>query len=432
MPSYTLTAERYIYLPLAMLVFGLAYLFQDKEVILKRNKIIVSSILLTLLTISFSKAYLRTLDWKDNFSFINSTYKSTNDPFFKAIRLGMLGKTVLFFNPPKKDEANKYFYDTLKLLDEARKETLENKKKYQASLPNIIKSYGLDYDTKLIKIAFLETASRVLELNQDYKIGLNILEPYINDPYKIDPEILELFCHLLIKDSKIKEANKILLTARKNNPIDPTLLSNLIDISLLQNDRESGEKYLSELLKYYKHDISTLSKAISFYQNSNNLNKLAYYSYLYALKTQSKTAYQQALSVYLSLNKVDKAKFIVHKLEKLDPNDPLTLQLASKYYYLIKDYKMSLNTLSKAYSIVSSGNYDETLSFEITINLIKLYLLFEDEDKAIELSKKAISFANNNVGALFELISFYNSLGLEEYSKYCTQRIEVLKKKTNV
>ena len=138
MPSYTLAAERYLYAPLAFFIFSIAKIFSHKE---HKVQIPVLFSLSIILVLCFSRSFYRTFDWKDNYSFINSSYETSKDPLFKAMRLGMLGKAILVFELEKKDKIKDCFFQTLGLLEEAKRETLEKKLKYQKSIPEVIKSY---------------------------------------------------------------------------------------------------------------------------------------------------------------------------------------------------------------------------------------------------------------------------------------------------
>lgn len=335
MPSYTLAAERYLYAPFSILIFGIGILLKSFNEKFKSKQYSITSIaiLALVLTLCFIRSYNRTLDWKDNYSFINSTYNSTKDPFLKAIKLGMLGKTISVFEPSQTEKIKSYFTQTLGFLQEAKKDIEIKKSIYGDKTPLIVKSYGLDYDSLLTKIAFLEVASRCIELKEDYRIGLNILNPYINNIKKINPSISEMYAYLLILNGNIEESKTILLKSLDTYPNDLLILNKLIDISIsYDKDLNKAESYLLKELKYYPYEPEIILKAISFYALKKDVLKVAKYSYLYGLRTQIIEAYIQSLSFYLKapegLNEAIKVK---NKLLKIAPNNGEVLFILNKY-----------------------------------------------------------------------------------------------------
>ncbi len=335
MPSYAIFAERYLYCPLAFLIFGLAKIC-SKNLRLTRILCLFLSVLLIL---CFIRSHYRALDWRDNYSFINSTYKIAKEPLLKGIGLGMLAKAIIILEPGKTAEAKTYFIESLELLEKAKIKNKKLKLKFQKSLPAVIKSYGLDYDSILTKIAYLEVSSKCLELNESPEIGLKILSPIIKNTTKLDPRIFELYAYLLKLENKYSDAKHILLKANSLFPNTQFILNSLFDIAIKENNKAEAEKYLSNLLKYYIYDISVLSKAHDFYQSQRDFIKTARYGYLYGLRTHSKAAYQQALYLYLYINNLNKAKDIVPQLLAIDKNDPQSTYLINAYFQKLKDKK---------------------------------------------------------------------------------------------
>ncbi|MBI3591357.1 MAG: hypothetical protein HY094_08295 [Candidatus Melainabacteria bacterium] len=423
MPSYTLSAERYLYASLALLVFSVGSILKNT----KKFQSLTTITLLIILTLCFMRSHSRILDWKDNYSFINSTYRDSKDPLFKAIRAGMLGKVISIYEPGEKLKAEKYFIKTLKYLELAKNEALKNKSHYQNKLPAVIKSYGLDYDSLLLKIAFLETSTRCLELKQDYNIGLKILEPYIRAKDLTEPRILELYTHLLILEKKYDEAKELLLKANSIYPNLPFILTSLFELSSkYERDNVSAEKYLLTALKYYPYDTPTLLNTLNFYQEQNNPSLTAKYAYLYGLRTGSKEAYKLALSIDLNLDNLKDAKSLVGKLLRLDPNNPETLYFASKYYYKVKDFQRSLTLLKNAYSIIKNNNDSSLTAFDIAYSLITLNLSLGNKEEAISKAKEILNLAGNNLESLSKLSYLYQALGLTDYSNLCIKKLQKL------
>ena len=428
MPSYTLAAERYLYAPLMLLVLGAGIILSELNI---KNQKLVSisalSVLSIILILCLCRSYIRTLDWKNNQSFINSTYLTNTDPLFKAMRLGMLAKCLTIINPERSEEIKNYFRETITLLNQAEEKVKSEKNKYQNSLPRILKVYGLDYDSLLSKIAFLQTSSIYIELQGDYKTALKTLKSHVKIPETTDPRILELYANLLIQDKKFKKAEKILLTANKIYPNSNFILGDLFDYYITyKKDYKSAEKYINEALRLYHHDPFILLKAVSFYQEIKNPVLTSYYAYLHGLRTRSKTTYQIALSNFLISGNVRGAQKTINKLVTLDPTDPETLYFVSKYYYQLKDYQKALSFLTEAYNQTKRPNINKEIAFDITHNLAKLYLFLGNKDIAAKLSTEAFNLAESKE-AFMKLASFYKTLGLNKEMQLCISRLRTAK-----
>ncbi len=192
-----------------------------------------------------------------------------------------------------------------------------------------------------------------------------------------------------------------------------------------ENDEKKAEKYLKEALKYYPQDTLILGKAIVFYQEQKNSLLVARYSYLYGLLTQSRVAYQQALSNYLDSGDLRDARKIVFKLLKIAPDDPEALYFISDYYYKTKDNKKALSCLTKAYSIGLHTRANPKLMFNIGYTLAKLYLLLENKEPAIILAKEIFNFTDNDNKSLIKLAKLYKSLDLKEDLNACLKKINL-------
>lgn len=426
-PSYLLAAERYLYCPLALMIFGLSIiLFKETN---QKLTVITRTILSFVLVFCLIRSYVRTLDWKNNFTFINSTFKITKDPLLKSTKLFMLAEAVNLYGPSQAERANRYFLSTIDLLNEAKKETLKLKSKHQKNLPLVIKSYGLDYDSILAKIAFLEVTTRCLKLNENYHVGLDILKPYMKSPQKLDPRIFEYYTSWLILDKKIEEAKKILLKTNSIYSHISSILMPLYDIAMkYDNDKISAEKYLTDALKFYPLDISILGKAILFYQGQKNNFLAAEYAYLYGLITNSKIAYRQSLSNYTDAGSFRNAKKAIKKLIKIDPKDPESLYFISEYYHKTNDKQKALSILTDAYSISLQSGTNKKLTFDIGHTLAKLYHLLGNNEQAIPLAKNIYSFTGNDTESLIKLAKLYKSLGLKEDLNHCLGKLQALGK----
>ncbi len=435
MPSYTLAAERYLYCPLAFLIIGIGkliydLLFTDSKKTYQVTGYVITVLLSFLVVLCMARSFYRTADWKDNFSFISSSYETSTNPLFKGMRLGMLAKALSVYEPTRKEKIKNYFINSLVLLKEAKKDITEKRDKYQKKLPIVIKSYGLDYDSILTKIAFLEASTISLDFNGGSKLGLSILEPYIKNLKKTDPRVLELYAHLLVQDKNYEEATKVLLAANSTYPNNSFILSNLIDFyTVYKKDNKKAEEYLVKALRLYLYDANILQKAASFYQDQKNPLLAARFTYLHGLRTHSKLAYQIALSNYLTSGDMRDSKKCVEKLLKLNSNDPETLYFISKYYYQINDRQKALSYLIEAFKQTQDPNTNPKLRFDIAHNLAKLYAFLGNKETAVKLSQSQgfLELADNDRDSLVKLAKLYKSLGLTKETQICITKIKSLK-----
>lgn len=430
-PSYALVAERYLYCPLAVLLIGsFKFIVDSVKLNSQAEPKILSSILILFLVVLTGfgiKSHLRTYDWKDNYTFINASYKTSQEPLFKAMRLGMLSKIMATLEPQRKQEIREAFLETLDLLEQAKKETLVKKRKYQKSIPTVLKTYGLDYDSLLSKIAFLEASSKCLELGQDQKIGLKILKPYAKNPKKLDPRVIELYAHLLVLDKQYKKAEEVLLKAISVYPRTNFLLSNIIDVyHQFLKDKENAEKYLLKALSLYSYDSSVLLKALNFYLDEKNDAGAEKYAYLYGLRTGTSGAFIHALASALNINDLKFAKKMTDKLLKTDPANPEILYFVSKYYYQKGDDQKALEYLVLAYENLKFTNTTQDIAFDITNNLAKLYSHFGMNEKAEAFKDQILALAGNNPDLLIKAAKFYKSAKLEKYYNTCVEKIKKL------
>ena len=177
-------------------------------------------------------------------------------------------------------------------------------------------------------------------------------------------------------------------------------------------------------MEVYPYEPSFLLKAIGYYEGVKNLPQAARYYYLYGLRTQSTTAYEQALTYFLDFGQIRAANRTANKLMRLGANDPESLYFISKYYYNLKNYQKALSVLIRAYSLAAGANNNPKLAFDIGNTLARLYLLLGEKEKAVQLSQNISNLAGNDIEALAKLAKLYKSLGLAENLNDCIRRIQ--------
>lgn len=402
-PTYCLIAERYFYLPLFFIIFGFAML---ANVILSTSKgspVALLPILCILLIASGIRSYIRTNDWKNDFVLLNSTINTSPNSLYKGLRTRHLGEAILkAATIKKKFEAEQYFIEAQNYLYKAVEELTKEKNKYP-KLPLILKLYGIDYDSLLVKAAYLiclEPFNKYNEKNMEdvkvYKETLDMFKPYLQYIESFDPRTLELYANLLIKNNELAKAKKVFLYAYKKYPTSPFILMSLIRFEReIEKDLNNAKNYLTKALKLYPYSKDILFEALRQYQMENDLAKYTKYSYLYGLRTHSQFAYREALTGYLTLQDLENAKKTIDKLLAIDKNSPGTLYLASGYYIKKNDYIEALKLLNKAYVIGVQGQFvDKQLSFNITNSLAKIYLALGNNEQGVYFEKEALRFAN--------------------------------------
>jgi len=324
-PLYNLASERYLYLPLFFLILGLANTIFFLLTQFSKDKFYKYSLIILLLIGTFIysyRAHLRTLDWKDSFTLLQSTVNNAPNNLFKGLRQEMTSASMKTLSEvPLNQEASYYSKEALISL---RKALLKFKKQiglYEYKSPLILKFYGLDPKTLLAKTAFL-IAFTNYDLNNDPEKAYKIFSPYVNYLIPLDSEILNFYYKILFQTKRIDEAEVLLLQNLKQNKISPVLYLALSDLSEYKyNDLKQTEKYLLLSNKYFPYESATLFGLRRLYRKLNNAEKFAFYSYLYGLRIHDSAALKDAAYIYTRLGHKNTAKKIMQKLLKYYPAD---------------------------------------------------------------------------------------------------------------
>ena len=407
-PTYCLAAERYLYTPTFFIVLGITLgfnqWFSNSKTITKCSTICFLSIIVLLFSI---RSYTRTNDWQDNRSLIKSTIETTCNDLYKGFRIKDLSKEIHKNNSADAKKYLKkgqyYFYKALKDL----------KKENHLNEPLILKSYGLDNKSLLIKTVHLISFNTFINPNDDYRKYLKLFNQYKKYLDRLDPRTLELYANLLIKNGEIDSAKKIFLYAYDRFPTSPFILLSLIRFEReIDKNLNGTKKYLTEGLKLYPYSKEILFETLRYYQLENNLAEYAKYSYLYGLRTHSKFTYHEALTGFLTLGELTNAKKTIDKLFKLDPNDPKTLYLSSSYYIKKQDYNQALALLNQAYSVIKKGSSNEQLAFNITNTIANLHLALGNTKEASHFANEALNYAKNNPENLVKIKKFITTISI--------------------
>ncbi len=414
MPSYTLAAERYLYVPLAIFVFCIGKIIND-FINSKKNHNKYFAITITLLLVvligCFSRSYIRTLDWKNDFTFINSTIQDSQDLIHIGLRVRGLGESILKANSNDLTEDSKYLSNAQVYLYKAiNKLNLETRQDSQ--IPLITKSYGLDNKSLLVKAVYLVCIEPFNNNSQDkkeYLNALNFLKEYLKFFDIFDPRVLELYANLLIKNNDIKGATKIFNYAYNKYPTNSALLISLIRLKRdIEHDPLGAESCLKKALTLYPYSKDILFEAVRYYQIQNNLEEYSKYAYLYGLRAHSAFTYKEALTGFLTLNQIDKAKKTVDKLLNLDSKDPKTLYLVSSYYIKIQKYDLATTLLNQALLYKP----DKQLLFDTNNLLANLYLAQGNIEQGIYHITQAISITGDSPENKNKIVGLIKKYGI--------------------
>lgn len=321
-PVYNLASERYLYLPLFILVLGASHLIFNLTTLYK-NKIFILYPVLTLIVICAllsTKTYLRTLDWKDSFSLLKSSVESANNKLYKALRLKILADARERFHEGNTNDNLLIKKEALVHAKDALTYYQNEKLHFQDKTPKILKFYGLDPETLEAKAAFL-IAFVSYSINNDPSEAVRTLNPFIDILKPISTHILKFYYEVLFTSKHIDEAETI-LKEYLNNKISPIALVALSDISEYKyKNLALTEKYLLESFNFFPYDIPTLFGLKRLYQIKGNLERYAHFAYLYGLRTHDKNSLKDSLTAYIKLGENKKANKIIPHLEKMSPDN---------------------------------------------------------------------------------------------------------------
>ncbi len=316
-PLYNLASERYLYFPSFIFIFGFAH-FLFTFCGNSSWKIPAITILIILLCAYTTRAYLRTLDWKDNFTLYSAAVRNINNPLYKGFRLkGLTPQEKIFTRFPEREVNIEYKKQAYREFEKALDLLKSEKEKYELQTPEILKSYGLDPLTLYAK-AGISLAQLDYTINNDEKRALKIILPYVEDLSVLDSTALAFYGALLYFNGLVDKAEEVLLLAHKLNPYSTRITLTLCDlIQIKYGDLPRMEKLTLEVFNYFPYDTFTLFVLTKIYELKKDPEKYAYFSYIYGLRHHSIKDLENAKNVYLLLNKPDKVQKITKEIQFL-------------------------------------------------------------------------------------------------------------------
>lgn len=319
-PLYNLSSERYLYLPLFFLVFGVAHFISNTEN--PPKKIFIIIFLSLALIASGARSYYRTLDWKDGLSLLKSAVDNAPNNLHKGLREFLMTAAMETLYPEKaKDTLPIHTFNALSIINTAFEDFKKKEELYQKNIPRVIKFYGLDPKTLKAKSAFLNAFAQ-MSLNYDPQKAISILGPYVNDIEVVDSLVADFYCQILFSIKNLDEAERFLIQAREQKLKNPILYLKLYDLyEQKYDDMKSAEKYLIESFEYFPYDTATLHYLRKHYHKVKNAEKFARFSHLCGLRTHDFSSLQASAEMYISLKKKNEAKRVLKLLFKHYPSE---------------------------------------------------------------------------------------------------------------
>lgn len=318
-PIYNIASERYLYLPSFIFILGLSnlifYFLKDKKT---KPSILVLSLLALITLLYSSRAYVRTLDWKDSFTLYESAINATNNPLYKAFRYKLLIPQEKIFSKFEHQEVSP-IYQLLAIdnLELAIKDLKEKTKQHEKDIPLIIKSYGLDPETLLVKAAYLLAHSNYT-INKDPQKAINILSPFLRELSLLDNAGLAFYASLHFFNNSLNKAEEILRYAHSKYPYSTRITFPLCQLIYMKTGNlDEVESFSLTTFKYFPYDTFTLLYLIKIYMLKKDNEKYAFYSYAYGLRHHSIESLQAAKNTYLMLDKSEVAKKIEAEIQLL-------------------------------------------------------------------------------------------------------------------
>lgn len=404
--TYCISAERYLYIPLFFIIFGLGLLIDFYKP--NNNKLIF--FLLLILISSGIRSNVRAKEWKDDFTLLKSAIKSSTNNLYKANRIRTLFENDFKEKKQISNENIKYFNLSEKLFLETLKD-LEKKSMEYPNQPEIIKAYGLDYKSLITKAIYYISFRSIFFNTKSQTDDLLLFKNNIDKFDFFNPDTLELYANLLINSGKTEEGKKVFLYAYNKFPTSPMILISLIRLEREEyKNFEASNYYLLKALNLYPYSKEILFEALRSSQLSNDLLKYSRFSYLYALRTHKYEFYNEALTGYLILNDLASCEKIVQKLLFVGSNSPTSLYLLSSYYIKIKQFLLAENLLKKANQLLL--NTDEVLlKQKVAKSLIEILFINGKYEEGIYLAKDSLSqlvLNKEEINSLFKKFNINN------------------------
>ncbi len=307
-PFYNLASERYLYYPTFALILGLSFFAYHIMIKDEKNKNVVLVLVILLTVIYSSRAFIRTLDWKDSFTLYDSAINVSGSNLYKGFRYkGLVSQDEVFSNMPHRAVSEKYQLSAVDYLKKSLNELKDQKEIYKSSTPEVLKDYGLDPESLYLKAGYLYAHS-VYTLHRDPNEALGIMKPFMENLKLQDNSAAAFYAALLYYDKKYDEAEKILREALTFMPYSKKIIFPFCEIIMF---RKGYTKEVDELLNrafiYFPYDSLAILEMLKYTLAQKDYEKYAFFSYIYGLRAHSIDDLINAKNVYERLGKKDMA-----------------------------------------------------------------------------------------------------------------------------
>ncbi len=386
-PTYCLSADRYCYFPSFILLFILIqpiYLLLDNQ-----SHKLLKPVFVFLLFIAFllgCRTLIRIQEWNDPYKLYYSAVKSENNPLYKGQRLIILADYVSENSNNSLKE--RLLQDSLKLSNKALKQ-FKNKSEKNQEEPLTLKLYGLDYNSLILKTAYLIAITKSYYYQESPKEILKFLRPYFEENLdSIGINQIVFYSEILLKAGLLDEVKNVLEYGYKKYNFSDKIANKLAEYYMFyENDFDKSYRMLHHVYSLFPNNILILEKLSKYYEQKKDFTKEANFAYLLGLRKHSPEAYQLAAKIYLDSNQLELAGKTLKKLVILKNDDPLTLLLTSRYLDLTGQRNKILEVLNSAL-IVSNrlgDKQDINVTKNILLSLINVHLHLRDISSARQL-----------------------------------------------
>ena len=375
-PAYCLSADRYCYFPVFLLLIILIYPVYTLLSPVSRNSLKPIIITFSCITLLFGiRTLIRINEWNKPYKLFESAANSQKNFLYKGQRLNILADYAgeLLRN---QELMESLLEKSLSCLNKALHE-FKAKSKTTENQPVTLKIYGLDYKTLTQKAAYSIAVIKNDNYQDSPQNTLAIFEPYIEKNLKsAGINQIIFYSEILLKGRFLDKAKKVLEYGYKKFNYSDEIGNKLAEYYMFyEKDFDKTFNILQTVHSLFPNNSKTLENLLRYYEQKNDLINEARIAYLIGLRKHSSRHYQLAVKIYLDLNQLQLANKSLRKLIRLKEDDPLTLLLTSRYLDLAGQRRKILEVLNTALiaSNKSGANQDINVTKSILISLINVH-----------------------------------------------------------
>lgn len=388
-PLYSIVGERYNYLGLSFLIFGIiCFLF---KLFLKLNKLLlVISILISIFL--GIRSYFRILDWKSSPTLFLSTINSSKSLLKKGIWTYNLALTQQ--NKDKKEELLNLSCNLLKLF-------IETNTKALSTYPKFLSIYEIDTNSLLAKAAHRIATNHEILGNKEHELDYLLKAlGFANENSQMQAQIYKNLGTFYFQKNDFIKALDYYKKSYLISPyptIDYAVSLCYLKLNNLQNYEAYLKKAVSVISPYNISPFKTYGQFLEL-QKNDSVGAIKYYK-IATLLENNPESYILLSTLYLKLNQIENAsKYISRGLHSFPENPSLS--------YLNGTIKISkgktsegINDLIKAVNNKEAANDIRIESCNILVNI---FLKQNKPEEARKYNEIALSINPKNKEALIQ------------------------------